>query len=98
MFKKIIIGFLCFLILAGTGIGIYLYTLDWNKHKASVAQRLSEITGLKTVIEGDLSIKLIPTPKFSAGIVKFTKPGIKDPLIVVNNISANAELIGATCY
>ena len=93
MFKKIIIGFFCFLILAIVGVGTYLYTLNWNKHKATVAKRLSEITGLQASIDGDLSIKLIPAPKFSAGIVNFSKPGVRDPLITVNNISANAELV-----
>ena len=93
MFKKIIIGFLCFLILAIVGVGTYIYTLNWNKHKATVAQRLSEITGLKASIDGDLSVKLIPTPKFSAGIVNFSKPGSRDPLITISNISANAELL-----
>ena len=93
MFKKVIIGFFCFLILAVVGVGTYLYTLNWNKHKATVAKRLSEITGLNASIEGDLSIKLIPAPKFSAGIVNFSKPGTRDPLITVNNISANAELV-----
>ena len=34
MLKKVIIGILCFVILAATAGGIYLYTLDWNKHKA----------------------------------------------------------------
>ena len=43
MFKKVIIGFFCFLILAVVGVGTYLYTLNWNKHKATVAKRLSEI-------------------------------------------------------
>ena len=52
MLKKVIIGILCFVILAATAGGIYLYTLDWNKHKAVVAQRFSQITGLKAVNNG----------------------------------------------
>ena len=60
MLKKVIIGILCFVILAATAGGIYLYTLDWNKHKAVVAQRFSQITGLKAVIDGNLEVKLFP--------------------------------------
>lgn len=94
MLKKIIVGILCFIILAATGGGIYIYTLDWNKHKALVAQRFSQITGLKAVIEGNLDVKLFPSPKFSAGKVKFYKTnGGKTPLVVVDDLTANVDLM-----
>ncbi len=94
MLKKIIVGILCFIILAATGCGIYIYTLDWNKHKALVAQRFSQITGLKAVIEGNLDVKLFPSPKFSAGKVKFYKTnGGKTPLVVVNDLTTNVDLM-----
>lgn len=93
MLKKVILGFLCVVILAITGGGIYLYMLDWNQHKAMVEQRFSQITGLKAVIEGRLSVELFPSPKFSANRVKFIKPsGARDPLVTVDDISAHVEL------
>ncbi|MBP5698015.1 MAG: AsmA family protein, partial [Alphaproteobacteria bacterium] len=73
MLKKIIIGVLCFVILVVIGLGIYIYTLDWNKHKALVEQRFSQITGLRAVIDGDLNVELFPTPKFTANQIKFSK-------------------------
>ena len=79
MLKKVIIGILSFVILAVTGVAVYLYTLDWNKHKNLVAQRFSQITGLKTVIDGNLNVELFPKPSFSAGSVKFLKNGGRDP-------------------
>lgn len=94
MLKKVIIGILCFVILAATAGGIYLYTLDWNKHKAVVAQRFSQITGLKAVIDGNLEVKLFPSPEFSASKVKFFKNnGGKSPLVVVNEIRASVDLM-----
>ena len=93
MLKKIIVGLLCFIILGVTGIGIYIYTLDWNKHKAIVAQRFSQITGLKAVIDGNLTVDLFPTPKFSAGMVKFTKNNARVSLVEVDDISANVDLM-----
>ncbi len=94
MLKKVIIGILCLVILAATGGGIYLYTLDWNKHKALVAQRFSQITGLQALIDGNLRVDLFPTPKFSASKVKFFKnKGSRDPLVVVNDITATVELM-----
>ena len=93
MLKKVILGFLCVVILAITGGGIYLYMLDWNQHKAMVEQRFSQITGLKAVIDGRLSVELFPSPKFSANRVRFIKPaGARDPLVTVNDISAHVEL------
>ena len=93
MFKKIIIGIFCFIFVAGSGIGIYIYTLNWNKYKSNVARRLTEITGLNAQIDGDLSVKLFPTPEFTMNMVKFSKPGIKEPLVIVNRISSKTELL-----
>ena len=94
MLKKILVGIFCFIILAVTGAGIYIYTLDWNKHKAVVAQRLSQITGLRAVIDGNLNVKLFPSPKFTAGKVKFLKSnGGRDPLIEIDTVEANVDLM-----
>lgn len=93
MLKKIIVGIFCFVVLAATAGGIYIYTLDWNKHKALVAERLSQITGLKASIDGNLEVKLFPSPKFSASKVKFSRSGVKSPLVVVNEIIANVDLL-----
>ncbi len=93
MLKKVIIGVLCFIILAITAAGIYIYTLDWNKHKSIVALRLTQITGLNAKIDGNLDVELFPKPTFSAGLVKFTKGNSRTPLIEVNDISANIDLL-----
>lgn len=94
MLKKIVIGFLCFIILAVTAAGIYVYTLDWNKHKTVVENRFSQITGLKAVIDGNLKVEIFPSPKFSANKVKFSKAGAgSTPLIVVDDISAHVDLM-----
>lgn len=93
MLKKVILVFLGIVVLAITGGGIYLYMLDWNQHKAMIEQRFSQITGLKAIIEGKLSVELFPSPKFSANRVKFVKPnGARDPLVTVTDISAHVEL------
>ncbi len=93
MLKKVIIGIICFIFLIIGGIGIYIYTLDWNQHKALVSERLTQITGLKSLIEGNLTVDLFPQPKVTAGRVKFFshKDG-RTPLVVVNELSANLEL------
>jgi len=91
--KKVIIGLICFIIVALTAGGVYLYMLDWNKHKTMVEDRFSQITGLKARIEGNLAVELFPSPKFSAGMVKFFKPtNTLAPLVSVNQISAHVDL------
>ncbi len=94
MLKKIIIGFLCFIVVGIIALGIYIYMLDWNKHKSFVSERFSQITGLKTLIDGNLRVELLPTPRFTANKVKFSKNNnFQDPLVVVNEISANVALL-----
>jgi len=92
--KKVIIGILVFIILAAAGCGIYIYTLDWNKHKTVVAQRFSQITGLKAVIDGSLEVQLFPSPKISAKKIQFFKnSGGREPLVEVTTITADVDLM-----
>jgi hypothetical protein len=93
--KKVFIGLFCFIILAITGAGIYLYTLDWNQHKALVSERFSRITGLKALIDGDLRVELFPSPRFTASRVKFfPKNGSHTPLVEVNEMTAEIDPSG----
>ena len=93
MLKKVIVGVVCFILVAVTAAGVYLYMLDWNQHKKMVEDRFSQITGLNAKIDGNLAVELFPTPMFQANIVKFFKNGpVGDPLIVVNQVSAHVNL------
>lgn len=93
MLKKVILGIIGFVLLVVAGAGIYIYTLDWNKHKSLVSQYLTQITGLRSQIEGNLKVNIFPQPKIIAGRVKFfSEANSKTPLIVVNEITANLDL------
>ena len=94
MLKKVIVGLFCFIILAVSGIGAYVYMLDWNKHKSLLSQRFAQITGLNASIEGNLRVEYFPTPKFTAGKVSFWKGKDKrNPLVEIDEIIANVELM-----
>lgn len=94
MLKKVVVGLFCFVILAVSGVGAYVYTLNWNKHKGMVSKRLSQITGLNATIDGNLKVEYFPTPKFTAGKVSFWKGNDKrNPLIEIDEIVANVELM-----
>lgn len=94
MLKKVIVGLFCFIILAVSGIGAYVYMLDWNKHKSLLSQRFAQITGLNASIEGNLRVEYFPTPKFTAGKVSFWKGKDKrNPLVEIDEVIANVELM-----
>ncbi|HBU97705.1 AsmA family protein, partial [Thalassospira lucentensis] len=40
--------------------------IDWNGYKAQVSQAVRDATGRELVINGDLSMSLIPSPALSA--------------------------------
>lgn len=94
MLKKVILGIVGFLVVAITGLGVYIYTLDWNQHKSVVSQRLAQITGLKVSLNGNLKVELFPTPKVTTlGVQFFPNSGGNSPLIMVNEITANLDLM-----
>ncbi|WP_419901770.1 AsmA family protein, partial [Kiloniella sp.] len=45
--------------------------VDWNKYKAEITDRVYASTGRELVIEGDLSLRILPSPSFSANNVTF---------------------------
>lgn len=93
MLKKVIIGIICFILLVIAGAGVYIYTLNWNKHKVIVAERLTQITGLRSLIDGNLKVSFFPQPKIIATRVKFfSDTDQRIPLVVINEITANLEL------
>lgn len=93
MLKKVIIGILSFMFVAVAGAAAYIYTLDWNKHKVQVSQKLTQITGLRSKIDGNLKVEFFPMPKITAGRVSFfSNAGGNSPLIEINEITANLEL------
>ncbi len=92
MLKKVILGILGFILVVIAGAAAYIYTLDWNKHKALVSQRLTQITGLKSQINGNLRVQFFPTPKITAGRVSLFPNGGSTPLVEINEIAANLEL------
>ncbi len=92
MLKKVIIGISVFIFVAIAGAAAYIYTLDWNKHKTQVSQKLTQITGLKSQINGNLKVEFFPMPKITAGRVSFFSNTGSTPLIEISEITANLEL------
>ncbi len=64
--KKILIGVaaICGLAIAAVLIGPSF--VDWNSYKGQIAQQAVEITGRAVEIDGDVSLRVVPTPELSA--------------------------------
>ena len=68
--KKILLILFGLVIVAATGISVYVSTIDWNQHKGKIAEQLQEITGKKIVFSGPVSMTVFPTPSLNASNIK----------------------------
>lgn len=92
--KKLFMFVLVLLIIATAGMGFYIATIDWNKHKNIISQQFYELTGKQIVFSGPISFKIFPSPYLQASNVTILS-GVSDdkPLIEANNLVANLSLI-----
>lgn len=72
--KKILIavGALVVLLIAGVLVGPSF--VDWNAYKEEIAARVRAMTGRDLVINGDISVTVLPAPALLAGNVTFSNP------------------------
>ena len=63
--KRLLIGFavLVAILIAGLVIGPSFFS--WNDHKAEIIAAFRDATGLQLAINGDISLRIIPTPALS---------------------------------
>ncbi len=63
--KRLLIGFavLVAILIAGLVIGPSFFS--WNDHKAEIIAAFHDATGLQLAINGDISLRIIPTPALS---------------------------------
>ncbi len=57
--------------------------VDWNKYKGEITDRVLASTGRELVINGDVSLRVLPTPSFSATDVTFSNaPNSSQPFML----------------
>ena len=90
--KKILLILFGLVIVAATGISVYVSTIDWNQHKGKIAEQLQEITGKKIVFSGPVSMTVFPTPSLNASNIKVyssVNPDKEEPLMTIDNVVAD---------
>ena len=93
--KKVIIGVLLVLILAGGGAFFYITNIDWNKHKDKISEQFYNSTGKHITFAGNVSFKIFPTPYLNAIDAKIYNSSNKNekPLLDIKNINAELALM-----
>src|SRR3546814_91617 len=93
--KKIAIGFGAIVALIVIALLAVPALIDWNGYKPQIAAAVKDATGRDLVIEGDISIAILPRLSFSAGGVKFANaPGVEPPyMATVERIEGEVALL-----
>ena len=69
--------------------------IDWNGYKAQVSQAVRDATGRELVINGDLSMSLIPSPALSAEQVELgNAPGATDAnMVTISEVRVSVAMM-----
>ncbi len=95
MIKKLIFGILGLVIVGLIGATVYLNMIDWNQHKASIAQQFAEATGKNVAFNGSVSFHIFPTPSLEAAdidVYNHDKTGQKVTLAKINKVVASLSV------
>ena len=93
--KKVVLAVLVLLVLALSGLVAYVAMMDWNQHKAEIANQISELTGKKVVLQGNVSMSILPSPTLSAeNVLLYNNEGdySTKPLAEIKKVEAKVSL------
>jgi uncharacterized protein involved in outer membrane biogenesis len=81
--RKLIIGIVALIVLAVGAVLIVPGFLDWNRYKPDIAAAVEQQTGRKLAIDGDIDLRILPSPRLSvAGVRLANLAGAADPDMV----------------
>ena len=69
--KKVLIGIAALVVLAVAAILVGPSFVDWNRYKPEIAARAKAATGRDLVIDGDISLSILPSPTLAVEQVRF---------------------------
>ncbi|MTJ84003.1 MAG: AsmA family protein, partial [Telmatospirillum sp.] len=67
--------------------------IDWNGYRDSLARQLGHALGRPVVIEGALTLSLVPTPIFTAGKVRLADGGSDDLGLSISGVDLQPALL-----
>lgn len=72
--RRVLIGFGVVAVLLLAAVFVVPSLVDWNGYKPRIAEAVREATGRDLVIEGDISLSILPTPTLSVDGVRLRNP------------------------
>ena len=93
--KKFLLIVLALIVLLIGAFVVFVMSIDWNEHKAKIAEQFSALTGKRVVFEGDVELSFFPSPYLTVENVKIynANPQDNNPLAQVNRLVASLELM-----
>jgi len=66
--------------------------IDWNKYKSEIAGPIERATGRSLVMNGDLSLSVLPTPRVSASDVRLSTAGGDRDFLTLRSLEVQVAL------
>ena len=92
LIKKIFLGLLIIIILAGGWLFAYVSTVDWNIYKQQFSEKLSSLTGKKIELAGNINVKIFPTPTMIAEDIKIYENNSSEKLATIDHLETVVTL------
>jgi hypothetical protein len=68
------------------------YFIDWNRHKPVIVDLLQKATGAKIVVDGDIDLKILPSPKLRLGKLRIAGQDADAPKLAANTMQMELGL------
>jgi len=93
--KRLLIGLVVLIVLAGVGIAALVYLVDWNDFKETIQNQTKKHTGRDLVIAGDLSPSVFPWAGISIGEISLANAeGFgEQPFAKIGSADVKVELL-----
>ncbi len=93
--KKLFVALLGLIVLLVVAVLVGPSFIDWNTQKGRITAEVERLTGRKLVIDGDLSLTILPAPAFSAARVRFAniEGGSAPSMIELESLDIRVALI-----
>jgi hypothetical protein len=68
------------------------YFIDWNRHKPVIVDLLQKATGAKIVVDGDIDLKILPSPKLRLGNLRIAGQDRDAPKLAADTLQMELGL------
>ena len=90
--KKVLLGITAIVVVGLAALLLAPSFIDWNQQKARIAQEIYDATGERVIIEGDVSLTLLPTPRLSAAGVRLAGAEGEPDRLTLNSLDLQVAL------